>query len=131
MWNIVLTALLSFCTAFLAVYSAESIIWRNRYGRPDNTPIVIQARKKEKMGTMDKILIIECVAIVIYIVVDFYMFWHIGSEPTTLTISFLAVCGGENGMMAWIKTRKEQERMRQWQLEDMGKAEGHQEDTSL
>ena len=90
-----------------------------------------KSRTKVPMGVMDKILIIELVVIVLYIIVDFWVFWHVGAEPSTLTMGFFAVCGGENGFMAWIKTRKEQERMRKWQREDEGNPEDYQEDNTL
>lgn len=62
---------------------------------------------KGKMGTMDKVLILEAVILVAYTVADLAVFWHTGSEPSTLTACVFGVCGFENGVMGWIKTNKD------------------------
>ena len=68
-----------------------------------------QERKppKKKMGTMDRILVLEAVFLVAYTVADLVVFWHTGSEPATLTGCVFGVCGLENGVMGWIKTNKD------------------------
>ena len=55
-----------------------------------------QERKppKKKMGTMDRILVLEAVFLVAYTV-------------ATLTGCVFGVCGLENGVMGWIKTNKD------------------------
>ena len=63
--------------------------------------------KRGKMGTMDKILVLEGVILVTYTVADMVVFWHVGAEPTTLTACVFGVCGLENGVMGWIKTNKD------------------------
>ena len=79
-----------------------------------------QERKppKKKMGTMDKVLILEGVILVAYTAADLAVFWHTGNEPATLTACVFGVCGLENGVMGWIKTSKERRRDRKWQKED-------------
>lgn len=69
-----------------------------------------QERKppKKKMGTMDRILVLEAVFLVAYTVADLVVFWHTGSEPATLTGCVFGVCGLENGVMGWIKTQQGQ-----------------------
>lgn len=62
---------------------------------------------EKKMGTMDKVLILEAVVLVIYTAADLAVFWHTGSEPATLTACVFGVCGLENGVMGWIKTNKD------------------------
>ena len=59
-----------------------------------------QERKppKKKMGTMDRILVLEAVFLVAYTVADLVVFWHTGSEPATLTGCVFGVCGLENVM---------------------------------
>ena len=59
-----------------------------------------QERKppKKKMGTMDRILVLEAVFLVAYTVADLVVFWHTGSEPATLTGCVFGVCGLENGV---------------------------------
>ena len=73
---------------------------------------------KKKMGTMDKVLILEGVILVAYTAADLAVFWHTGNEPATLTACVFGVCGFENGVMGWIKTNKEKYRERRWQKED-------------
>ena len=65
------------------------------------------AAKKRKMGTMDKVLVLEAVVLILYTVADLVVFWHTGAEPYTLTGCVFAVCGLENGVMGWIKTNKD------------------------
>lgn len=67
---------------------------------------VAEAEKK-KMGTMDKVLVLEAVVLILYTVADLVVFWHTGAEPYTLTGCVFAVCGLENGVMGWIKTNKD------------------------
>jgi hypothetical protein len=62
---------------------------------------------KKKMGTMDKVLILEGVILVAYTAADLVVFWHTGNEPATLTACVFGVCGFENGVMGWIKTNKD------------------------
>ena len=73
---------------------------------------------KKKMGTMDKVLILEGVILVAYTAADLAVFWHSGNEPATLTACVFGVCGFENGVMGWIKTTKEKVRDRRWEQED-------------
>ena len=63
---------------------------------------------KKKMGTMDKVLILEGVILVAYTAADLAVFWT-GNEPATLTACVFGVCGFENGVMGWIKTTKEKQ----------------------
>ena len=62
---------------------------------------------KKKMGTMDKVLVLEAILLISYTVADLVVFWHTGAEPYTLTGCVFAVCGLENGVMGWIKTNKD------------------------
>lgn len=65
------------------------------------------ARTKEKIGVMDKVLVLEVILLLAYTVADMAVFWHTGSEPYTLTGCVFGVCGIENGVMGWIKTTKD------------------------
>ena len=62
---------------------------------------------EKKMGTMDKVLVLEAILLISYTVADLIVFWHTGAEPYTLTGCVFAVCGLENGVMGWIKTNKD------------------------
>ena len=64
-------------------------------------------RQKKKIGTMDKILVLEAFFLLAYTVADFIVFWHTSAEPATLTACVFGVCGMENGVMGWIKTNKD------------------------
>ena len=63
--------------------------------------------EKKKMGTMDKVLVLEGMILVAYTVAALAVFWHTGGEPSTLTACVFGVCGLENGVMGWIKTNKD------------------------
>ncbi len=63
--------------------------------------------RMEKVGVMDKVLILEAVILVAYTVAALAVFWHTGAEPSTLTACVFGVCGLENGVMGWIKTNKD------------------------
>jgi len=69
----------------------------------------VKSTEKKKMGTMDKVLILEAVILVAYTVAALIVFWHTGGEPGTLTSCVFGVCGIENGVMGWIKTTKEKQ----------------------
>lgn len=69
----------------------------------------LAAVEKKKMGTMDKVLVLEGVILVIYTAAALAVFWHTGGEPSTLTACVFGVCGFENGVMGWIKTTKEKQ----------------------
>ena len=80
----------------------------HRLTRGNYTPARrMAAAKKRKMGTMDKVLVLEAVVLILYTVADLVGFWHTGAEPYTLTGCVFAVCGLENGVMGWIKTNKD------------------------
>ncbi len=60
-----------------------------------------------KVGVMDKVLILEAVILVAYTVAALAVFWQTCAEPSTLTACVFGVCGLENGVMGWIKTNKD------------------------
>ena len=67
-----------------------------------------QERKppKKKMGTMDRILVLEAVFLVAYTVADL-VFKQYGMIPDTLVQCFFVAVTGEAGFMGWIKTNKD------------------------
>lgn len=69
----------------------------------------LEKAAEKKMGTMDKVLILEAILLISYTVADLVVFCHTGAEPYTLTGCVFAVCGLENGVMGWIKTTKEKQ----------------------
>ncbi|MEG1593224.1 MAG: hypothetical protein RR350_02355 [Oscillibacter sp.] len=68
-----------------------------------------RGQEPQKMGVMDKILILEAVVLALYTVTTMWIFYKVGAEPVTLTGCVFGVCGLENGVMGWIKTNKDKE----------------------
>ena len=64
-------------------------------------------KEKKSIRTMDIILAVIAVFLLLFIVV---MIW--------LCTCVFAACGGECGVMGWIKTTKERQRERSFELED-------------
>ena len=91
--------------AALGILLARSAI-KHLHRRVNNLRRQLRGEGK-RMGTMDKVLILEAVILVIYTVAALVVFWHTGSEPATLTACVFGVCGLENGVMGWIKTNKD------------------------
>lgn len=72
----------------------------------------------DRMGTMNLILFIVGVALVWFTVTMIDLFKTYGSVPDTLINCVFLICGGECGVMGWIKTNKEKYRDREWAKED-------------
>ena len=79
---------------------------------------------KKNVRTMDVILAVIAVFLLLFIVVMVWLYYRTGAIPDTLCTCVFAACGGECGVMGWIKTTKERQRDRQYELEDRK----HQED---
>lgn len=73
---------------------------------------------KKKLGTMDKILVFIAVVLLVFVVIMLWMYYSTGGIPDTLCTCVFAICGGECGVMGWIKTNKERHRDRKYELED-------------
>lgn len=73
---------------------------------------------KKKAGTMDKVLVVIGIFLLVFVAVMLWMFYVTGSIPDTLCTCVFAVCGGECGVMGWIKTTKDRHQERQYELED-------------
>jgi len=74
---------------------------------------------KKKIGTMDRILIFIAVLLVIFTAVMIVLHIQTGTIPDTLCTCVFAVCGGECGVMGWIKTTKDRRQERKYELEDL------------
>ena len=61
---------------------------------------------RKKAGTLDRVLLYEIIFLTLYVIVDFIVFWHTWSEPSTLTSCVFAFWGCESGIMGWIQTNK-------------------------
>jgi len=81
---------------------------------------------------MDVILVIMAIFLFLFILAMLCLFCRMGSIPDTLCSCVFAICGGECGVMGWIKTTKEKKRERQEVLEDrqyqeeMMRQQGHE-----
>lgn len=65
-----------------------------------------------KIGTMNLILIILAVVMIIFTGIMIWLYHETGGVPDTLVTCVFSVCGGECGVMGWIKTTKEKRRNR-------------------
>lgn len=79
--------------------------------------------KKKKIGTMDKILIIIAVLLTTFTVTMIIIFCQVGYVPDTLISAVFASLGGECGVLGWIKTTKDRNQIRAWELEDKAKSD--------
>lgn len=72
----------------------------------------------KNVRTMDVILAVIAVFLLLFIVVMVWLYYRTGAIPDTLCTCVFAACGGECGVMGWIKTTKERQRERSFELED-------------
>lgn len=72
----------------------------------------------KKRKTMDVILIGLAVFLLIFIVVMLALYYITGGIPDTLCTCVFGICGGECGVMGWIRTTKDKQIDRKNQLED-------------
>ena len=86
--------------------------------------------EKKRIRTMDVILIVIAVVLLIFISLLLWMYYRTGGIPDTLCTCVFGVCGGECGVMGWIKTTKDKQQDRQYELEDRAAGkEGEEDDT--
>lgn len=74
--------------------------------------------KKKDFGTMNIVLVVLAVFILVFVGIMLWLYYQTGGIPDTLCTCVFAICGGECGVMGWIKTTKERYRDRQNELED-------------
>ena len=75
-------------------------------------------KEKKSIRTMDIILAVIAVFLLLFIVVMIWLYYQTGAIPDTLCTCVFAACGGECGVMGWIKTTKDRQRERSFELED-------------
>lgn len=73
---------------------------------------------KRGPGTMDIILIIVGILLISFTVKMIAMYEQTGAIPDTLCQCVFVALGGECGIMGWIKTVKERNKSREWELAD-------------
>lgn len=77
-----------------------------------------KSKSGKKLGTMDLILILVGTFLLLFTVAMIILHVETGSTPDTLITCVFACCGGECGIMGWIKTTKERRQDRKWELQD-------------
>ena len=79
------------------------------------------------VGVMNLILVIVGLLLVIFTGIMIALFKMYGSIPDTLCTCVFAALGGECGIMGWIKTTKERNKDREWELEDRAEEKTEQQ----
>lgn len=72
----------------------------------------------KKIRTMDVILVIIAMFILSFVGIMVWLYYRTGGIPDTLCTCVFAICGGECGVMGWIKTTKERKLDRKYELDD-------------
>ncbi len=75
-------------------------------------------KEKRNIRTMDVILLILACFLLVFVFLLLWLYYRTGGIPDTLCTCVFAICGGECGVMGWIKTTKERQRERRYELED-------------
>lgn len=82
---------------------------------------------KQRFKTMDVILFVIAVFLAVFVVAMLWLYYATGGIPDTLCTCVFAACGGECGVMGWIKTTKDRQRERKYELEDRAQEKEHEE----
>lgn len=78
--------------------------------------------KKGRIGVMDIILIIVGISLLAFTIAMIRLFREYGAVPDTLVTCVFAALGGECGIMGWIKTTKDRNKERKWEVQDRQEA---------
>ena len=78
---------------------------------------------KKEVRTMDVVLAVIALFLLVFVTVLIVLYYFTGGIPDTLCTCVFAICGGECGVMGWIKTTKEKKQERKYELEDRKYAE--------
>lgn len=88
-------------------------------------------RQKKEVRTMDMVLVVMAFFLLVFVTVLIVLYYLTGGIPDTLCTCVFAICGGECGVMGWIKTTKERKQERKYELEDRKYAEDKEIDVPL
>lgn len=88
-------------------------------------------KPKKEVGTMNLVLIVIALFLLVFVAVLIVLYYMTGGIPDTLCTCVFAICGGECGVMGWIKTTKERQRERKYELEDRKSAENANKEIDL
>ena len=75
-------------------------------------------KKRKQDGFMDRILKFIAVLLLGFTVTMIIVYCKTGGIPDTLCTCVFGICGGECGVMGWIKTTKGKQMEREQELED-------------
>lgn len=73
---------------------------------------------KKKVRTMDVVLVTIAIFLLLFVAAMIWLYYRTGAIPDTLCTCVFAACGGECGVMGWIKTTKDRLTERTFTLED-------------
>lgn len=77
-----------------------------------------QTTGRRRIKTMDIILAVIGIALLAFTVKMILLFEQTGAIPDTLCTCVFSCLGGECGAMAWIKTTKDRQQARRWEIAD-------------
>lgn len=72
----------------------------------------------KNVGIMDRILVFIAVLLLVFTAAMIVIYVKTGGIPDTLCTCVFSVCGGECGVMGWIKTNKDKQCDREYEPED-------------
>lgn len=87
--------------------------------------------QKKEIRTMDVVLVVIALFLLVFVTVLIILYYLTGGIPDTLCTCVFAICGGECGVMGWIKTTKERKQERKYELEDREYAEGKEKEIDV
>lgn len=67
---------------------------------------------------MDAVLATMAAFLLVFVVAMLWLYQTTGGIPDTLCTCVFAACGGECGVMGWIRTTKDRQRERRYEVED-------------
>ena len=83
-------------------------------------------KKRKSIRTMDVVLLVMACFLLVFVSLLLWIYYQTGGIPDTLCTCVFAICGGECGVMGWIKTTKERQQERAYELEDRQQEENAQ-----
>lgn len=87
--------------------------------------------KKKNVRTMDIVLVVIAVFLLIFVAILLWIYYRTGGIPDTLCTCVFGICGGECGVMGWIKTTKERSKDREEFLSDREHQEKREREVNL
>ena len=132
--GIILASVGAFFGGAVSIYALLAISAVIRKKRSERKKVNMRSRRSEaseakktagkpRIGKMDLILVIMGVTLLLFTLKMIQLFEMYQTVPDTLITMVFGFCGGECGVMGWIKTTKERQTDRRWQIEDEKRTE--------